>query len=393
MGKLHYVTFVKDEFQLIAALFALRSLQRLEICSQPPMVFVPKALLEETEAKFPKFNVKNVIRKLGGDFKEAFSKGYNPRNSLRVTLSNIARKLDADEMLYFAPNTIFFNNVAAQMTVADVTAARAQDNYWPQKELYGSSLESIWEKIIAFSGGKTEDWIDASIPKEYWRRYPTVSSQLIFARNPKDFSDGHMENSKALIEAKHPELEGQGRDLVVPTLAMSVIKSAGKIIDLNWDQDLVAYDNFIQLILRLRGKNAEIFKDEFLDQPVLRSLLKRMHDYRYYFYHNALVNVRDHFDETEAAFPAMRMDLLIERRKVDRKIKALIREGKKAEAEVLNGLEKGEKLSEERDEAQKKPKAEKQKKPKADRPEKANKDKKEKSTQDELAKTLDGDDI
>lgn len=340
MSKIQYTTFVKDEFQLFCALLSLRSLQVLEFCEKAPLILVPDSLIEEIEAKFPKMKVKNLIRKLGGNLKKGFANGFNPRNSFRAALGNLARKVGDDPMIYFSPNTIFFENPEPQLVVDDFVAARAPDQYWPIQELYGPKLEDIWSDIAKFAGAELDDWVDHAQPKEYWRRYPCASTQLMYLSKANDFAEKNAELSKMIIQEKLGTLKGQGRDLVEATIAATIMQMKGQIVDVGWDKSVVAFDNFPQLVLRLREENVEKFTVDILGFQGLRSILKKIHEYKIIFYQNSLVNVRNNLDSIESDFSLLRINTLIERRKIDKKIKGLVRNAKKAEAEIEAEIKK-----------------------------------------------------
>ncbi len=333
MSKIHYATFVKNEFQFFSVLLSLRSLQALEICQEAPLVLVPVSLAEEIEAKYPKVKVQNIIRKLGGNIKNGFVNGFNPRNSFRAAFGNLARKVGDSPMMYFSPNTVFFGNPEEQMVVGDFVAARAADQYWPIQELYGPKMEDIWTEISQFAGVDLHEWVEENQPKEYWRRYPCASTDLIYMSNANAFAEKNAELSKAIIRENLSTLEGQGRDLVQATIAATIMHMKGKIVDFDWDKTVATFDNFPQLVLRMRKEHHETFNTDILDFQGLRSVLKKIHEYKIIFYQNSLVNIRNNFDDIESEFSLLRMNMLIERRKIDKKIKKLIREAKKAEAE------------------------------------------------------------
>ena len=339
MSKPVFSTFVSDEFELISVFFALRSLQLLEICETPPMVLVPKSLGEEAEQKYPKLKVKNMIRKLGGDYKEGFPKKYNKRNVFRAAYNNLARRADG-AMLYFAPTTIFMSDPLKYMAVHDIAVSRAPDDFWPKKELYGPTLAQMWGKVFEFAKVNPGKWIDASQPEEYWRRFPTVSNRMIYAKDPTAFGQLLEQSSKEMIEANIFEFAGQGRDLEEPTIAAVVMAQEGKILDVEWDIDAIAYDSFIQMMLRIRDEYAEKFTSEFLEFQGMKPLLKQTIDFKYLFYTGKIANQRSKLDEIEKNFGMERMNTLIERRNLNGKYKQLVREAKKELVTAQEGVPK-----------------------------------------------------
>ncbi len=320
--------FVKNEFQMLSTFLALRSLQSLKLDIPEPLVFVPTSISKLVDEKYGKFNLKGCIRKLGGDYREGFAKGYNERNALRPGFGNIARIVGNEPILYFAPSTFFYSDPRLAFDGSPLQIARAPDDYWPNLELYGPSLEKIWGQLAKFSEVDLEPWLEHSHPKSFWRRYPRVTSRLFFVDDATKWSVEYNSASKDIIGANIPEFDGQSRDLVEAAMAIVLMRNSGKIAELAWDTDMQSFDSFPQLVLRMPEDKAEWFHNEILEFPVIRKIFKQNIELKFYFYNSPIYKLKDRLDEIERDFGMQRMNQLIERRNVERAIAHKVRKAK-----------------------------------------------------------------
>ena len=324
--KIQYATFVKNEFDAISACFALRSLQLLELDALSPIVLMPEQLLNDLEEKYPTLGYKNLVRNLGGNLKIGFKSGFNPKNAVRAGFTNLAQKIGEDAMLYFAPSVIFHNDMRKVLCGDNLMISRSPDALWPLEELYGPTLEDIWGALCDFSQVNLSDWILEEQPRNYWRRYPLVSSFLIFAPRPKEFAENFDRVWLEMADKPLHEIEGQGLDIEPAVLAIVAMQAGAKPQPIDWDHEVVAFTSFEQLMLRMQPRFFEIFCEKYLDFADIRKRLKKIPIYKTLFYHAKMRKIRSDFGAIEANFGMKRMDELIERRKLKKTFAKIARE-------------------------------------------------------------------
>ncbi len=334
MKNVQLACFVSQEDELFAALMALSSLQSTKVEIKPPIVLVEQPLLDEFHSSFPDFKYKPLVKKLGGRLETAFAKGYNWNLGFRPALTQLQKRLEPeDRLLYFSPNIVFFDHQFLKKCGDKSWAARQPDDFWPVRELYGPTLTQIWDVVVGLGGGKIDEWMDIEFPDEYWRRYPTASPHFFYSTEPQKFVEAYSEINDVLISDLPKELQGQGHAPKEATMTAAIVKTGGEIVDVEWDIDLMYFQDFYDLILRMNDDQVEWFTEHVLDSRVSRQLFKSVDEYKVIFYQGRLARLRGNLDSVERNFSILRMQQLIERRKVRKQIRKRLKA--KENAQVL----------------------------------------------------------
>lgn len=329
MDQIRLVSFISNREEIFASLISLGALKSLEYESKPPIILIDQKLVDSFERDFPDMKLANAFRKLNAQLNISFSKGYNWNLGFRPAAKRLVKLLDeGDKMLYFSPNLIFFNLEILEECKDQFWAAQQPDDYWPVKDLYGPKLEDIWTYVIALGGGNLKDWINEDEPEEYWRRFPAASPHLFYAPDPQGFVEGYSEINESLSSSPDEVFSGQGHLPQEAIISALVAKLDGHIFAPFWDLDVIYYQDFYELMLRINEDHLEWLAIDVLNDPPIRSFLKLVDEYKVIFYQNRVRKIRDSFDDIEKNFSNKRMQMLISRRKIRKKLRARLKREK-----------------------------------------------------------------
>ena len=89
------------------------------------------------------------------------------------------------------------------------SASMRREGTWPQPDLYGPEIETIWRALYAKFGLAFEPTLDLSQPEGYWQRYMYFNAGWFFHASPRAFATRFITYAMALRDAPPPEMIGQ----------------------------------------------------------------------------------------------------------------------------------------------------------------------------------------
>lgn len=99
--------------------------------------------------------------------------------------------LDTDTLILddFAKVSFDFNRPSASMR---------REGTWPEQELYGPDLTTIWKSLYDKFGLTFEDTLDLTQPENYWQRYMYFNAGWFFHASPKAFGKRFLDYATAI---------------------------------------------------------------------------------------------------------------------------------------------------------------------------------------------------
>ncbi len=329
MGDVRLVSFIADKEDLFASLISISAINHVGELSSKPVIIIATDVLEEFQKEHPETPLDKIYNKLGAELVVAFPKGYNWNLGFRPAVKNMVRNVQKGEsMLYFSPRIIFFSLNVMENCGEQFWAASQSDNFWPKKELYGPTLEKMWSVVAELGGQELEGWLNLDAPKEYWRRFPAASPDLFYAPDPKKFEDIYSQINDQLIKAPPHSLAGQGHAPREAAITATMFQLNGKIVHPGWDENLLYYQDFYEMMLRLSDEQAEWMNETVFDDAVIRPVLKGNDEYKTIFYQDTLSKVRESLESAKRNFSSTQMQMLIGRRNLRKRIRNQIKRRK-----------------------------------------------------------------
>lgn len=333
----NFVTYISNEEEFFYTILSLRSFVMAEISEEKPLVLVPRGLIADFNDKYPTLDVEKAIKNSGGKPSLLFKDYASKKFGMRPMMSRIGRKFGDKNFCYFAPKTFFHNKDFLELLKGPYTFFREADNFWPKIELYGPSLDEIWDSVVKFSGGSFAKWTVKGQPVNYWRRYPAASPRLFYAENAKEFCEKFDAYSRKFIEEIPAELEGLGgpnQSFEEAIMAGFAISEKAAAQEFPWDEAVSTYDDLYDFVLRLSDVQYTNLTADILPNSKIRPVLRKNTELHFVLFKPKLTRIRLGFSDQEKAFGILRMQALIERREIREsiitRVKQLEREEKKA---------------------------------------------------------------
>lgn len=173
---------------------------------------------------------------------------------------------------------------------------------WPQIELYGPSMESIWKSVYDLVGLDFESAIDPSEPEGYWRRYPYYNAGYFHFRCPREFGLRFLDYALAIRDRTPDELVIQQLDPWLDQVALPlVIHSFGgsrSALEPGWIDGTTSLHYRALPLLYAKASDAVISRFEELISPnKIKKVLKNHEPFKKLVYQQKGRKVRELFDQ------------------------------------------------------------------------------------------------
>lgn len=117
---------------------------------------------------------------------------------------------EGEPFVFFDSDTLITGELADVPFDFDRPSASLKvEGTWPKPTLYGPGYEGIWRALYDRFGLDFDSSVDASQPKNYWRRFLYFNAGYFYYKCPRRFGERFLDYARAIRDEDIPELAGQ----------------------------------------------------------------------------------------------------------------------------------------------------------------------------------------
>lgn len=151
--------------------------------------------------KSPSINndaVREMLQQLGAEIipfeNKVFGQTYPHGNKIEALAA-----LPDEPFLFLDTDTLILDDFAkVQFDFNRPSASMRREGTWPQQELYGPDLATIWRALYAKFGLSFDDTLDLSQPHDYWQRFLYFNAGWFFHASPQAFGKRFLDYAVAI---------------------------------------------------------------------------------------------------------------------------------------------------------------------------------------------------
>lgn len=167
--------------------------------------------------------VRDVLVELGAEIipfeNKVFGASYPYGNKIEALTA-----LPEAPFLFLDTDTLITDDLGRlDLDFAKPSASMRRTNTWPQLELYGPDIGTIWASLYARFGLDFHNSLDLTQPDGYWQRYLYFNAGWFFHQSPQAFGARFLDYAQAILTDTPPELVLQEFDPWLDQVALPLV--------------------------------------------------------------------------------------------------------------------------------------------------------------------------
>ena len=187
---------------------------------------------------------------------------------------------------------------------AKPSASMRREGTWPQQELYGPDLATIWQSLYDKFGLSFDDTLDLTQPQNYWQRFMYFNAGWFFHASPKAFGTRFRDYARAIRDDRPDALVCQELypwlDQIALPLVIHAFGGGRPGPDLaGLDGDVTCHYRTLPLLYARESDRVVAVLEEVAGRKELRRILRDHEPAKLMIYQNRGRKVRALFDRAD----------------------------------------------------------------------------------------------